>query len=357
MPAAALMRRSAACASLAVAHALQARCDRAVRFGVVADVQYCDINDARNFAGTEVRFYRGSLDGARRAARGFAAARATGGLDFVAQLGDLVDGQNAGGYGALRGEAPRSGAALGEVLAALDCGVEYHHCVGNHELYNFSPAELRAGPLGAAPHVVAKSELYHAFQVRKWTFIVLNPYEESSSLPRDTAGYRAAAALLRARNPNPVLEAPCDFFAGLAGPEMRFVPFNGGVGAAQRKWLETELGRADGPVVVFSHLPLFHESCSWRNVAWDAPEVLDVLQRSGRVHSVVAGHAHGGGYAQDEAGIHHVVVEATLTHPTAYALCEGRADGSLVVRGVGSVPSRALAAPPRLAAALAGWGG
>ena len=65
-----LVRRSAACVSLAVAQALHTRCDRGVRFGVVADVQYCDIEDARNFAGTEIIFYRGSLEGARRAARG-----------------------------------------------------------------------------------------------------------------------------------------------------------------------------------------------------------------------------------------------------------------------------------------------
>ena len=41
-----LVRRSAACVSLAVAQALHTRCDRGVRFGVVADVQYCDIEDA-----------------------------------------------------------------------------------------------------------------------------------------------------------------------------------------------------------------------------------------------------------------------------------------------------------------------
>ena len=33
-----LVRRSAACVSLAVAQALHTRCDRGVRFGVVADV-------------------------------------------------------------------------------------------------------------------------------------------------------------------------------------------------------------------------------------------------------------------------------------------------------------------------------
>ena len=181
-----MVRRSAACVSLAVAQALHTRCDRGVRFGVVADVQYCDIDDARNFAGTEIRFYRGSLEGARRAARGFEAARQGRGLDFVAQLGDLIDGQNAGGYGALKGLPPRSEKALDEVLEALGaCDVPHHHCVGNHELYNFEPGELMTGPLKAG----ASGKLYHAFVEKGWTFVVLNPYEQSSSLPKHTDGY------------------------------------------------------------------------------------------------------------------------------------------------------------------------
>ena len=151
-----LVRRSAACVSLAVAQALHTRCDRGVRFGVVADVQYCDIDDARNFAGTEVRFYRGSLDGARRAAQGFEEARLGRGLDFVAQLGDLIDGQNAGGYGALKGEKPRSKKALDEVLEALGAcevikaGVPYEEDYGEPaekpEVYEEAYGEPAAGP-------------------------------------------------------------------------------------------------------------------------------------------------------------------------------------------------------------------
>ena len=267
-----LVRRSAACVSLAVAQALHTRCDRGVRFGVVADVQYCDIDDARNFAGTEVRFYRGSLDGARRAAQGFEEARLGRGLDFVAQLGDLIDGQNAGGYGALKGEKPRSKKALDEVLEALGaCPVTHYHCVGNHELYNFEPDQLVEGPLNANNHVIASGKLYHAFVHDGWTFVVLNPYEQSSSLPKHTPGYKEAAQVLTEKNPNPVLsDEPCNFFEGLEGEGMRFVPFNGAVGETQRKWLAEVLSKAPGPCVVFSHLPLFHESCSWRNVAWDS---------------------------------------------------------------------------------------
>ena len=42
--------------------------------------------------------------------------------------------------------------------------------------------------------------------------------------PRDSAGYRAAAALFAKHNPNDVLGGPCNFFEGLEGPAMRFVP-------------------------------------------------------------------------------------------------------------------------------------
>ena len=41
------------------------------RFGVISDVQYCDIDDGTNFEGTEVRKYRGSLDALRDAVAHF----------------------------------------------------------------------------------------------------------------------------------------------------------------------------------------------------------------------------------------------------------------------------------------------
>ena len=48
-----------------------------------------------------------------------------------------------------------------------------------------------------------------------------------------------------------------------------------------------------------------------------------------------------------------VVVEATLTHETAYGVCECLGDGSITIAGEGSVPSRVLAPPPSLTRRLA----
>lgn len=65
-------------------------------FGVIADIQYCDCDDATNFAGTEHRKYRDTLRQTELAVASWNQAK----VNFVVQLGDLIDGQNAGGYGA-----------------------------------------------------------------------------------------------------------------------------------------------------------------------------------------------------------------------------------------------------------------
>ena len=89
-------RRAGAAVGLAVAHyatngardvARSEAAPAALRFGLVTDIQYCDVDDAQNYGGTETRFYRGSLEGAKRAADGFREAKSDGGLAFVAQLG------------------------------------------------------------------------------------------------------------------------------------------------------------------------------------------------------------------------------------------------------------------------------
>ena len=251
--------------------------------------------------------------------------------------------------------------------------------MGNHELYNFSPGTLAAGPLNRGNHVVAGDGVgYRSFSPAEgWTFVVLDPYAVSAMRPEGSPGRAEAEAILRAKNPNPVLDGQCDYFEGLEGPALRYVPFerprlikirsgthesrgilksplfpprrfNGGLGADQLAWLARtldEAGRRGDAVVVLSHLPLYHEAASWRNVAYDAPDAARVMAEAGNVCCVLAGHSHRGGFATDSAGIHHVTVEATLTHETAFAVATCRSDGSLDLAGQGAVPSRTFAPP------------
>ena len=109
------------------------RADPIFRFGVIADIQYCDVAPATNFRGTETRDYRGVIAQTERAVRLW---NSLDSLAFVAQLGDLIDGQNAGKYGAgLDFDAPQSAKAMDLVTGILaGCKVPIFHAIGNHEL-------------------------------------------------------------------------------------------------------------------------------------------------------------------------------------------------------------------------------
>jgi hypothetical protein len=65
-----------------------------LRFGVIADVQYADVDDAYNFSRTEVRGYRGSLVCLKNAVDAWNAAAPTAAVSFVANLGDIIDQRN-----------------------------------------------------------------------------------------------------------------------------------------------------------------------------------------------------------------------------------------------------------------------
>lgn len=111
---------------------------RLFSFGIISDVQYADRTDGFNYLQTQRRFYRGALEGLRRAVASWmhhraSDAEALGQKFFVLQLGDLLDGFNA---------PDGSEAALSLLLSEMEATQTIHHCIGNHELYNFNRAQL-----------------------------------------------------------------------------------------------------------------------------------------------------------------------------------------------------------------------
>ena len=197
-----------------------APCAPVLRFGVILDVQYCDTEDGMNFDGTEKRHYRGALDCLAQAVEHW---NTLPDLQFVAQLGDLLDGQCA----ALgqRNAAPATVMALFGQCHARDV----YHCIGNHDLYNFDRPTLARylrtarGPGGTG---------YYRFRpVPRWTVLVLDPYEEAIiGNPPDSVGYAAALEALQRHNPNDVLKGG-GLLQGLEGPARRWLPYNGALGA------------------------------------------------------------------------------------------------------------------------------
>lgn len=311
-------------------------------FGLISDIQYADINSASNFGGGEHREYRNSVRSAAEVVQQWQ-SRSTP-LSFIAQLGDLIDGQNAGGYGqGLDLKEPQSEQALEQVLAIWDqCAIPVYHAVGNHELYNFTWAQLKERlnqRRGLCQHQIATDQFYFSFcPIPGWRVIFLNSYEENVIQAMTEASRVRTDRLLREMNPNYGQEAPYNFFAGLSRDRYRYVPFNGGFGNEQLSWLEATLEVAKRNhefVMIGSHLPIYGKAASVRNIAFDADQALELVsQYASHVKFYMAGHRHAGGYAQHRSGIHHLTVQAPLTHGVCGAIVEVYPD-QLLIEGLG----------------------
>ncbi|KAG7380609.1 hypothetical protein PHYPSEUDO_007003 [Phytophthora pseudosyringae] len=331
-----------------------------VSFGLVADVQYADVDDGWDFHHLSQRRYRNALPQLQAAVAEWLRVAESGSsaskLRFAVNLGDLIDGKNR--------PASTSRQALDSTKAAwtpfLDAVGPVHHLVGNHELYNFPASviqkELVFQPPRTSKDAPPQQRSYYDFQVPEapqFRFLVLDCYG-LSILGREQSDpvYQEAMALLRRVNPNESLNSP----TGLVEEQRRFVAFNGAVDPEQMKWLEETLVKATEAgqhVVIFTHVPI-HPSTSPTpsSLLWNYPEVMELFRRFTCVRVVFSGHAHADGYVyaregSHNTGVHFVVCDAILEcapTETAHALVHVFED-KLVVQGYGKVPTRELRFP------------
>lgn len=312
-------------------------------FGIISDIQYADIEPASNFGGSEHREYRGSAQAAHSALDDM--FKCASQVSFIAQLGDLVDGQNAGEYGqGLALSAPQSESAINQTLRIWDkYNTVVYHTIGNHELYNFTWDRLQEhlnGQRGECHHHLFSPNAYGSFSPQPgWKAIVLNSYELNVIKPRDEETRAFTEDLLTRMNPNYGQTPPFNFFEGLSKERLRYVPFNGGFGRSQLEWVTDELKEAalaDEKCLIFSHLPIYAPAASEKNVAFDADELLERLgEYEEQVSAYFAGHRHSGGAAVDAFGIPHITVQSPLTHGKCAAIV--RVDEvSLRIEGIGA---------------------
>lgn len=180
-------------------------------FGVIADVQYADIDDGHNFLRTRKRYYRSSIQLLRKALDSWSKAAVK--PDFILQLGDIIDGFNR--------RHDVSEQALGLVLKEFSSSpAKVHHVWGNHEFYNFDRTRLLNSELNSRPH--AEQSLsesgtdiyaYHFCPHPGFLFVILDAYD-LSVIGRDesTEQYKEAMQILREHNDNEDLNQP----AGIA---------------------------------------------------------------------------------------------------------------------------------------------
>jgi predicted phosphodiesterase len=107
-------------------------------------------------------------------------------------------------------------------------------------------------------------------------------------------------------------------------------------------WLEGELGKAGGPVIVLAHQRLDHDKA---HAVRNAAEARALLEKSGKVLAVFQGHSHKNDYQQIN-GIHYTtlvaMVEGSGADNNGYTMLDILADGSLRLHGFRRQMNRTL---------------
>ncbi len=268
-----------------------------LRFGLVTDIHYAD----RDAVGSRV--YRDSLAKMQVAVAALneTAKKDSLGLSFAVTLGDMID--YPAGAEVLNDDAVAREIGLLKVIEAEWAKVhaERHYVLGNHCVYTLNKAEFFA-------NTMAKPAPYSFDTSFKGTdgamhFVVLD------------ACFRADGTPYARRN---------------ADYQNTFIP------ESQVKWLADDLAKTKNPVIIFAHQRLDgvkgDESMNVKNSA----AVRAVLEQSGKVLAVFAGHSHQN-LLTTVGGIPYVVFRAMVEDPgapnNAFCTVEMFADHSVAIRG------------------------
>lgn len=322
------MKKALALAFCAVlVGAVSAQETRILRFGLISDTHVCDKGDQSPAIAVNAspRYFTGGLAKLEAFAKDMNAA----GAAFVAELGDFTDNP----ADASLSPEKRKAAALGFVEAAetklaLFKGPRYH-VFGNHDTDQLSKQDF-AGKTQNTGIVLPEGQFHYSFDKGGVHFVALD-----SSYKADGASY-----------------------SGIPGsPGAGYSWADANVPKAEVEWLKADLAATKLPTVVLAHQllgpleqvdSLFDPAHSVKNAA----EVRSVLEKSGKVIAVFAGHYHDGGY-QSVNGIHYLTLQASAaygndaSYHNQYATVDIFAEGKnyrLAVTGHGIQKSYVLAA-------------
>lgn len=181
-------------------------------FGIIADVQYADTDDAYNYSKTKMRYYRNSINLLKDAVAEW--NKMSSKPEFVFQLGDLIDGRNNRHEGMTQSSWKRT---IDE-LSAFNGDV--YHTFGNHEYYNFTHKELAellpsmTLPKTKGTETSGPPRLRYTFNPHeKCTFVVLDSYEISTlGYNKEDPEYIQGMEMLKSVNKNKVkTEETCTY--------------------------------------------------------------------------------------------------------------------------------------------------
>ena len=275
--------------------------DRTIRFGLIADIQYADKDTAGQ------RYYRAAMQKLTDCVDQLNERE----LDFVIQVGDLIDG------------GKKAVADFDDILAVYnELNARKYHVLGNHD---FAGISRKA--------VLDKMEIdrgYYDFTVSNWRFVVLDTMDlaVSGGWPEDSDQYRQSTEMLKklqqAGAPNAV-------------------DWNGGISNEQMVWLDHVLADADSNdqnAIVFGHHPL--QPAGDPHIAWNAGQIVKIIESHDCVAAYMNGHNHAGKYTYHN-GIAYITFIAMVDMPTenAFAVIEISND-AIQIEGFGRIESRAI---------------
>ena len=267
------------------------------RIGVIADIQYGDIDPA----GT--RYYRNSLGKLEECVAGLNREK----VNFSVNLGDLVD---------------RNPADLDAVLTRLkSLDQKVYNTTGNHDYVGRTDNKALYKELGMPGE-------YYSFRHDNWLFIMLNTNEIASyANVEGTKKEKELAAMMAA--------------IGERGSD-NGKRWNGGISAKQMQWLVKQLKKAEKKkvnVMLFSHHPLFPAG---DYTALNDREILETLASYSCVKGVISGHHHPGAFGTYK-GIPCITTEGMIEteNTNAYGVLDMYGD-KFVLRGRGRTVTREI---------------
>jgi len=136
---------------------------KSTKIGIIADIQYADVEDGSNFDGSEIRRFRESLNCVKRAGKHFQNV----GVDLVLQLGDILDGKSGQNY---------KRDLLEQIIPALKSRIDI---MGNHELYLARRNEWK-NHLNFFDTSANELRSYREICKDKWRLIFLDTYAVNS---------------------------------------------------------------------------------------------------------------------------------------------------------------------------------
>ena len=269
---------------------------RPVRIGIFTDCQYCNCQPDGK------RQYKLSLAKLDSCIEMFNSLP----LDEVFDLGDMIDHDN-GSYDSILPRLKRFVAPLNLVL-------------GNHDY--MIKKKYKEGLISHLGMI----DGYYTVHKGSWSFIILNGDDMSFFAPQSNEQ-----------------KAERNDEIGDLYMNLRFngMPWNGGIGKKQMKWLEEQLetARQEGQkVIILCHFPLFGKE---DHLLFNGREVFTLISGYLCVKAYFNGHYHAGGYEERE-GVHLVNFKGMVdTERNTFAAVTLTSD-SIIIKGYGRETDRKL---------------